>query len=39
MGRYLSRFEEVDGSSLICRVGFDDWQGSVQVQGIDLVAD
>jgi len=39
MGRYLSRFEETEGSSLICRIGFDDWQGSVQVQGIDLVAD
>ncbi len=39
MGRYLSRFEEGEGTSLIFRVGFDDWQGSVQVQGIDLVAD
>jgi len=39
MGRHLSRFEEADGSSLVCRVGFDEWQGSVQVQGIDLVTD
>jgi len=39
MGRHLSQFEEADGCSLVCRVGFDDWQGSVQVQGIDLVID
>lgn len=39
MGRHLSRFEEANGCSLVCRIGFDDWKGSVQVQGIDLVAD
>ncbi|RLE36421.1 single-stranded-DNA-specific exonuclease RecJ [Candidatus Acetothermia bacterium] len=39
MGRHLSLFENGDEHFLVCRVGFDDWQGSVQVQGIDLVTD
>jgi single-stranded-DNA-specific exonuclease len=38
MGRHLETFEEANQSSLVCHVGFDDWQGGVQAQGIDLVA-
>jgi len=37
MGRHLETFEAASKASLICRVGFDDWQSAVQVQGIDLI--
>jgi len=37
MGRHLETFESAANASLVCRVGFDDWQSAVQVQGIDLV--
>jgi len=37
MGRHLETFEQTDGAALVCHVGFDDWRGVVQVQGIDLV--
>ena len=39
MGRHLETFEESQNVSLVCQVGFDDWQGKVQAQGIDLVAE
>jgi single-stranded-DNA-specific exonuclease len=38
MGRHLETFEEARQTSLVCHIGFDDWQGAVQAQGIDLVA-
>ena len=39
MGRHLEAFEEAQGTSLVCQIGFDDWRGNVQAQGIDLVAE
>lgn len=39
MSRYLEAFERSDGASLVCRTGFDDWQGAVQVEAVDLVGD
>lgn len=39
MGRHLETFEEAEGASLVCQIGFDDWRGNVQVQGVDLVTD
>ena len=39
MGRHLETFEVADDVSLVCQVGFDDWQGKVQAQGIDLVTE
>jgi single-stranded-DNA-specific exonuclease len=39
MGRHLETFEGANGVALVCQVGFDDWQGKVQAQGIDLVAE
>jgi single-stranded-DNA-specific exonuclease len=39
MGRYLEAFEEAQGRSLVCQIGFDDWRSAVQVQGVDLVAE
>jgi len=38
MGKHLETFEESRGDSLVCEIGFDDWRGNVQVQGLDLVA-
>jgi len=37
MGRYVDTFAEAAGKGLIFRPGFDDWQGSVQVEAVDLV--
>lgn len=39
MGRYLNTFEEARGASLVFRAGFDNWQGSVQLEVVDLVGD
>jgi len=39
MGRHLETFETSNGFALVCQIGFDDWQGKVQAQGIDLVTD
>ena len=39
MGRYLNTFEEARGVSLVFRAGFDNWQGSVQLEVVDLVGD
>jgi len=39
MGRYLNTFEEACGASLVFRAGFDNWQGSVQLEVVDLVGD
>ena len=36
-GKHLEAFEQIDNASLVCQIGFDDWQGAVQAQGIDLV--
>ena len=38
MGKHIETFEESRGDSLVCEIGFDDWRGDVQVQGLDLVA-
>lgn len=38
MGRYIDTFEEARGTSLVFRAGFDDWQGAVQVEVVDLVS-
>ena len=37
MAKHLDRFEQTDPVSLVGYAGFDDWRGSVQIQGIDLV--
>lgn len=37
MGRYIDTFERATGKGLIFRPGFDDWRGTVQVEGVDLV--
>ncbi len=38
MGHYIDAFEQANGSKgLIFRPGFDDWHGTVQVEGVDLV--
>lgn len=39
MGRHLETFEGARDASLVCQIGFDDWQGNVQAQGIDLVTE
>jgi len=39
MGRYLETFEAAENASLVCQIGFDDWRGAVQAQGVDLVTD
>ena len=39
MGRHLETFEEAEGASLVCQIGFDDWRGNVQAQGVDLVTE
>ena len=39
MGRHLETFEAATDVSLVCQVGFDDWQSAVQAQGVDLVAE
>jgi single-stranded-DNA-specific exonuclease len=39
MGRHLEAFEAAENVSLVCQVGFDDWRGAVQIQGVDLVTD
>jgi len=38
MGKHLQTFEQTVGGSLVCQIGFDDWQGAVQAQGVDLIA-
>ena len=37
--RHIDTFENARGASLVFRAGFDDWQGAVQVEAIDLVSD
>ncbi len=37
MGRHIEAFEQASGNGLIFRPGFDDWRGTVQVEGVDLV--
>ena len=39
MGRHIDTFEEARGASLVFRAGFDNWQGSVQLEVVDLVGD
>lgn len=39
MGKHIGTFREADGASLVARAGFDDWQGSVQIEVVDLVRD
>ena len=39
MGRHISTFEEARDACLVFRAGFDSWQGSVQLEVVDLVAD
>jgi hypothetical protein len=39
MARHIDAFEGARGASLVFRAGFDDWQGSVQLEGVDLVSD
>ena len=39
MGRHIDLFETADHASVICRVGFDDWQECVQLEIVDLVTD
>ncbi len=39
MARHLDAFERTGPIGLVGHAGFDDWRGSVQIQGIDLVAD
>ena len=39
MGRHINTFEEARGASLVFRAGFDSWQGSVQLDVVDLLAD
>ena len=37
MAKYLDAFERDEPIGLVGHAGFDDWRGSVQIQGIDLV--
>jgi len=39
MAKYLDAFEGTEPVGLIGHAGFDDWRGSVQIQGLDLVTD
>jgi len=39
MGKHIDTFKEAHGASLVARAGFDDWQGSVQIEVVDLVRD
>lgn len=39
MGRHINTFEEARDASLVFRAGFDSWQGSVQLEVVDLVGD
>lgn len=38
MGGHIAIFEEARGASVVFRAGFDDWQGAVQLEVVDLVA-
>ncbi|HCP32269.1 TPA: single-stranded-DNA-specific exonuclease RecJ [Candidatus Acetothermia bacterium] len=39
MGKHIDTFKEAHGASLVAHAGFDDWQGSVQIEVVDLVRD
>lgn len=39
MGRHINTFEEARDACLVFRAGFDSWQGSVQLEVVDLVGD
>lgn len=38
MGRHIDTFEEARQASLVFSAGFDSWQGSLQLEAVDLVA-
>ena len=38
MAKYLDAFERDEPIGLVGHTGFDDWRGSVQIQGLDLVS-
>jgi len=39
MAKYLEDFGQAESGSLVCQVGFDDWQNDVQIRGLDLVTE